>query len=338
MVVPIPDDIGDVIVLGSVGGNDVRTRVKVIDPTNDAIISTFTPYGNSFRGGVRVATADLDKDGILEIITAPGPGAGRTPLVKVFDYSGHELVQYRINAYESSFAGGVYVAVGDVDGDGFFDIITTPGGERAAEVRVWRNRLNKGDRYENDVFASTSYRNFLAFGSTFLGGATVAADDLNGDHRAEIVVGNGPGMTPRVRTFDLTKFKQTSIPKLGTYSLEIRPFESTDRGGVFVAAGNIRGSVSQIIIGNGVNGRGEVEIYRTNGTLQKEFVPYPNGDLTAPVHVSRKNYDGGRLFEILTAQGSPGSNKNWRVWEYDADLVDEALEDDMDFKNGFFVA
>jgi hypothetical protein len=300
------------------------------------VIKTFTPYGSSFRGGVRVATADLDNDGILEIITAPGPG--RDPLVKVFDLQGRELVQYRINAYAKSFVGGVYVAVGDVDGDGYFEIITTPGGDMASEVRVWRNRLNKGDRYEHDVFASTSYRNFLAFGSSFLGGATVAADDLTGDQKADLVVGNGPGMGPRIRVFDLTKFKQAATPKLGDFIQEIRPFEASDRGGVFVAAGNIRGSVVQIIVGNGVNGRGEVEIYRANGTLQHEFVPYPSGDLNAPVHVSRKNYDGGRLFEILTAQGSPGSSLNWRVWEYDADLIDEALEHDLDFRYGFFVA
>src|SRR5690606_39051629 len=106
----IPDDIGDIIALGSVGGSDVRTRVKVVDPTNDAVIVTFTPYGNSFHGGVRVATADLDKDGVLEIITAPGPG--RDPLVKVFDLAGNELLEYRITAYSKSFTGGVYVAVG----------------------------------------------------------------------------------------------------------------------------------------------------------------------------------------------------------------------------------
>jgi hypothetical protein len=108
---------------------------------------------------------------------------------------------------------------------------------------------------------------------------------------------------------------------------------------VFVAAGLIKGTVPQIIVGNGLNGRGEVEMYRANGTLQLAFKPYSDFPATAnaPVHVSRKNYDGGRLTEILTAQGS-GSSLTWRVFEHDASLVDEALETDADFKYGFFVA
>jgi hypothetical protein len=334
--VDVPDNIGDVIVLGSEGGPDVRSRVKVIDPTNDAIIVTFSPYGDDFHGGVRVAVADLDRDGELDIITAPGPGI--PGVIKVFDLHGVEKTAFRLKPYPNSLLGGVFVATGDVNGDGRLDIITTPDTGRAAEVKVFRNRAGLADS-ATQPFAKTPIADFYAFGTTFKGGATVAADDLTGDGKSEVIVGNGPGMSPKIRVFDVTKIPLTSSVKAGKILREIHPFHSTDRGGVFVTAGLIKGTTSEIIVGNGINGRGEVEIYRANGTLQLAFKPYSDSPSTAnaPVHVSRKNYDGGRLTEILTAQGS-GSSLTWRVFEYDASLVDEALETDTDFKYGFFVA
>src|SRR5436309_2674269 len=51
--------------------------------------STFTPihdflaYADTLTGGVRVAAADVNGDGVADIITGPGPGGG--PHVKVFD-------------------------------------------------------------------------------------------------------------------------------------------------------------------------------------------------------------------------------------------------------------
>ena len=36
----------------------------------------FYAYDTSFRGGVRVATADINGDSVADIITAPGPGGG----------------------------------------------------------------------------------------------------------------------------------------------------------------------------------------------------------------------------------------------------------------------
>jgi transposase len=63
-------------------------------------------------------------------------GAGSRPQVKAFSgKDGTEIANYF--AYETSFSGGVRVAVGAVNGDGRLDIITAPGAGRAAEVRVF---------------------------------------------------------------------------------------------------------------------------------------------------------------------------------------------------------
>jgi hypothetical protein len=323
----------DLLVLGSEIG-EVNTRVKLIDLKNGGkTLVTFAPYGNSFRGGARVALGDLDGDGVAEIITAPGPGTAG--LVKVWDLNGIEKVEYRTTAYPTSFQGGVYVAVGDVNGDGWLDIITTPGLGRSSEVRVFRNR--NGLVSDNpDPIANSIYRSFLAFGESFQGGATVAAGDLTGDGKAEIVVGNGKGMDPRVRAFDLTTF---TTKKLAPRMFEINPFSSSQRNGVNVAVGNIRGSATpEIIVGSGKSANGEVKLYNANGTRFKTINAYSDSTIKGPVYVTAKEIDNiDATLEVVTAQGFTG-NRHRRSWQPDGTLVDDVFENDAPFFRGYFVA
>jgi hypothetical protein len=325
----------DLLVLGSDAStaDDRFTRVKIIDLKTGDVRKTFAPYGNSFRGGVRVAVADLTNDGIAEIITAPG--AGRDGLVKVFNLSGVEQEKFRIRPYPESFTGGVFVATGDVNGDGWIDVITSPGNGRASEIKVWKNRFGVSSA-EGDPIGNDPMESFLAFGSSFRGGATVAAGDLNGDGKAEIVVGNGEGMSPTVRVFDATRFGTTS--SVPVRLREIKPFESSDRGGVFVAVGNIRGnSTPEIIIGNGRNGRSRVELYNADGSRFKSYSAYTDDSKNAPVHVAAKEIDhDDALLEVVTGQGNGGRRR--RTWQPDGSMIDNILENDNNFRDGFFVA
>ncbi|MBA2609137.1 MAG: VCBS repeat-containing protein [Actinobacteria bacterium] len=61
-----------------------------------------------------MARGDLDNDGHDELIVAPGPGI--EPGIRVFKGNGNGEIA-NINAYPG-FKCGVYVAAGDVDGDG----------------------------------------------------------------------------------------------------------------------------------------------------------------------------------------------------------------------------
>jgi hypothetical protein len=127
----------------------VTAHVKVFSGQTGAELRSFFPYGTAFLGGVRVAAGDVNNDGRADIITGAGAGAG--PHVKVFD--GRTSAEIRsFFAYDVSFTGGVYVAAGDVNGDGFADIVTGPGEGGTPVVRIFNgNTLELHRSFPVDV-------------------------------------------------------------------------------------------------------------------------------------------------------------------------------------------
>lgn len=167
-------------------GPGAGPHVKLIDGATGAELFSFFAFDEAFLGGVNVATADIDGDGRLDLIVAAGPGAG--PHVKVFSgATGAELRSFF--AFDPSFAGGVNVAGGDFDGDGFGDIIVGAGPGAGPHVKAFSGRTG------------SELASFFAYDQSFYGGVSVAAGDFDRDGRADIIVGAGPGAGPHVRVF-----------------------------------------------------------------------------------------------------------------------------------------
>jgi hypothetical protein len=94
-------------------------------------------------------------------------------------------------AYAPNFDGGVYVAAGDVTGDGHADIITGAGAGGGPEVKVF-----------SGVDLSI-LQDYFAYAPVFAGGVRVGFEsDPNGDGKGEIVAAPGPGGGPDTRVFD----------------------------------------------------------------------------------------------------------------------------------------
>ncbi len=151
---------------GQGGAPYVRAYDENLNPLTDA----FMAYDHRFTGGVNVSIGDTDGDGQPDLVT--GAGAGGGPHVRVFGLD--QSVKAQFFAYDQKFTGGVYVAVGDVDGDGAQEIVTGPGFGGGPHVRVW----NRYGQLKNQ---------FFAFDSTKRGGARVSVGDVDGDGTFEIL-------------------------------------------------------------------------------------------------------------------------------------------------------
>src|SRR5262249_22301148 len=111
--------------------------VIVRDAPTGAVRMGLLPYGPNFQGGVRVAAGDRNVDGYAAIITGTGPGIAA--LVKVYDgRTGAELFEFL--PYGPGFTGGVFVAAGDLDGDGHADLITGSDAGMPAHVEIFSGR------------------------------------------------------------------------------------------------------------------------------------------------------------------------------------------------------
>lgn len=144
----------------------------------EGVVLAATEAFETFGGPVGIATGDVNADGVLDVALAAGVGGG--PRVRVLDgKTGVELLN--TFAYDAEFRGGVNVALADVDGDGKADLVTGAGAGGGPHVRVF------------DVSTGALTREFFAGNPEGQGGARVAAADLDGDSRAEIITTAGPG-------------------------------------------------------------------------------------------------------------------------------------------------
>lgn len=103
---------------GPGAGPHVRTFTPNGVPASGPL-SSFYAFAPEFDGGVHVAAGQLNSDSIADLIVGSGTGANG----HVIAFSGSDasiLTSYFV--FSGGFNGGIYVAAGDLDGDGIDEI------------------------------------------------------------------------------------------------------------------------------------------------------------------------------------------------------------------------
>ena len=281
-------------------GSDVGSEpwVKVYNATTDQMEFQFLAYDASFRGGVRVASADLNGDGVPDIITAPG--AGMAPEIKVFD--GKTGVQLsgplgEFLAYNSSMQSGVFVAAGDVASGDVNDIIVAPGAGGGSQVRVFSGQ------------DASLVGSFNAYGPGYEAGVPIAVGYWAGVNRDYVVTGTGPGALAEVRVFDAVSGQQIPGP-IG----DLHPYGQNFYGGVWVATGDTNGDgTSDVITGAGLGHTPEVKVFNgQGGSVLQDFLAGDASDRTG-VRVAATCIASESHEDIVTAAG-PGNAPQVNVY------------------------
>jgi hypothetical protein len=205
-------------------GNGGGPRVRVFSGDGFGVIADFWGLDDpNFRGGVNAVLADLNGAGVADLIVGAGEGGGP----RVAAYDGASLTSGRprklfadFSAFEPGQRGGVFVTGGDVDGDGTADLITGAGAGGGPRVRVLDGQTLQTEGIHAAL--ANPLADFFAGNAAGRGGIHLAAKDLDGDGRADIVTGGGTGQ-------GISGIEMDDVAEL--FNIDV---ESDDDEGIFV--------------------------------------------------------------------------------------------------------
>jgi uncharacterized delta-60 repeat protein len=225
------DGRAEVVFAPDQGGGPRVVVYSLVDGRPVVRASFFGIDDPAFRGGARVAVGD----GRGDLVVAAGFLGG--PRVAVFDgrtvLDGGTPVRL-VNDFfafdgpdAATLRDGVFVAAGDVDGDGFPDLMFGGGPGGGPRVLVLSGAVLFGAGAAAAQAAPLA--NFFAGDSTGRGGARVAAVDADADFRADLVVSPPEGAAGTTGVY-LGKDLAASPPPVPAQ--EFDPFATMTTGGV----------------------------------------------------------------------------------------------------------
>jgi hypothetical protein len=217
------DGFAEIAITPDIGGGP---RVTVFDMSGGSlsIRANFLGIADSnFRGGARSAIGDINGDGKSELVVAAGLGGG--PRIAVFDGTSVFAARNRLVgdffAFEQSLRDGVYLGVGDVNGDGFGDIVAGAGSGGSPRVLVISGStlLASGPAVAVGAPLGSFFADESLVGDR--GGVRIAIKDVDNDGLADVVTGSTEGQNARVRVFSgasITAGAPTIVQELAPFN------------------------------------------------------------------------------------------------------------------------
>jgi len=286
----VDGDLLDEVITGAGPGTIYGPHVRGFTTGGTAINGlNFLAYGTN-KWGVNVAAGDIDGDSYDEIITGAGPGAVFGPHVRAFDFDGSGSVTPVSGVSYFAYGTpkwGVNVAAGDIDGDGYDEIVSGagPGAVYGPHVRGWN--------VDGGAAASIPGLSFLAYGTNKYG-VNVTCGDMDGDGIDEIVTGAGPGAVfgAHVRGWNYDGSALESITAINFFAW---PSEEARYGAkVFAGADLDHDGSDELVVGAGPDPDigSPVNVYQLDGSqveLLFSLQAYPDG-WTEGVSVAAGNF------------------------------------------------
>jgi len=203
----------DTIVTGMGPGPENPALVRVFEP-HGIMADEFLAYGCQY--GVKVACGDIDGDGLDEILTSPGPGTALAPHVRAFQYNGsrfYPVSGFNLMAYLTRKF-GCNISVGELDGDGYDEIIASPGPGPGFSPQV------RGFNYDSERVSLIPDIGFLAYRTRHYG-CLNSNGDVDDDGFDEIITTPGQGRRygSHIRVWNYDGSSVTKITNFFAYRL-----------------------------------------------------------------------------------------------------------------------
>jgi len=240
----IDDSSNKKIIVGLGKNNFPWVKIYNLDGSlNNKIIA----YAENFRGGIEIALADIDGDGINEIITGAGEGGG--PHVRIFNNAGVVLGQFF--AFDKNNRVGINLISYDVNFDGKDEIIIWQK-KNSNKIKIFNA---SGELLQTLEISDLNTRN----------GFSLACTDLNNDNTIEYIVGSGKNNSPKILIYNTQ----------GKLIKEFLAYHPNFKGGIFVASQDVnQDNLPEIIVGAGSGGGPHLRVFDAQGNSQFSFFAY----------------------------------------------------------------
>lgn len=307
-------------------GQELGGSLRVLAGETSAVLYTITPY-TGYTGGIRVATGDVNGDGIPDIITAPSTQSTGVSLpIRIFNgATGTALPQYATAAqfpFGTSYKGGIQVAAGDINGDFLADIVVSADSNPGTNV-PWVRTINSATK----TISTAWYGGFSPYTGTGFGGVRIAVGDVSGDNKLEIITAPAAGAaTVRVYNSGAATLNASLVRTFTAYSTAVA-------GGVYLATGNLTGDgKAEIVSAAASNANGQIRIFNgSTGTALSSFsVAGSNATATPRVAVVDVNGDGKLDLVVGAVTGAASKAR-----AYDAATLTEMLGTNLTYGNNY---